>query len=159
MLGTAMEQVSGLNYPIVFAHAFPWHGLFSITSGMIPTFNSRARSVIVFASEPIVTVILITGFSIVIFAVIRRIPRTSQDTFHVDPSMESHGRLVARARKLGLKIEGCLVAGVTVCVTGRVDASTISSGTSTQTGQSRGRRRDRIHRMVSKQAVRAFLHD
>lgn len=66
-----------------------------------------------------------------------------QDTFYVDPNVEGCECLTARARRLGLKTKGFLGEGVTVCV-----AATSRARKAEEGGQSRGRRRDRIHRMV-----------
>lgn len=72
----------------------------------------------------------------------------------MDPSVEACENLTARAEKLGLKVKGFLGEEVTVCIattTGdsvKGDATAATAGAAV--GQSRGRRRDRIHRMVSR---------
>lgn len=72
--------------------------------------------------------------------------------------------LVTRACDVGLKVKDLLDGDVTVCitsinaVTGDKTVDFSSSGAAPGVGQSRGRRRDRIQRMVSHSLFYHLLH-
>lgn len=71
---------------------------------------------------------------------------TTQDTFYIDPDVDDHNSLVARATQLGLNTKGFLEEGVTVWVTTGLGREKTAEGTAAES--LRGRRTSRIHRMV-----------
>ncbi|CAM9319792.1 unnamed protein product [Discosporangium mesarthrocarpum] len=66
---------------------------------------------------------------------------SAKDTFYIDPSVEGHDHLCARASNAGLAVRSYLGKGVTVCVASQKQDSP-------GPGRLPGRRRDRIHQMV-----------
>lgn len=73
----------------------------------------------------------------------------SQDVFYVDPSVEGYQSLISRARKLGFTMRDILEEDVSTCVIRRQDLGTGQPPMAGAERQSHGRRKERIHRMVS----------